>query len=151
MAVGDNNGHVGLGSKCAKEVAGAIKGTMLIAKMSIEPVCCCYWGDNTGKVHTVLMKLTGKCGSVRMRLIPAPRGPGIVASPVLKKLLTLAGIDDVYTFSRGHTRTLTNSMKACFVVLKHTYSTLLFPSRTTPTRNKFLTRSSLPCSVRERR
>ena len=121
VAVGDNNGHVGLGSKCAKEVAGAIKGAMLIAKMSIVPVRRGYWGDNTGKVHTVPMKVTGKCGSVRVRLIPAPRGTGIVASPVLKKLLTLAGIDDVYTSSRGHTRTLGNSIKACFAALKHTY------------------------------
>lgn len=122
VAVGDCNGHVGLGSKCAKEVAGAIRGAILVAKMSVVPVRRGYWGDNAGNVHTVPVKVTGKCGSVRVRLIPAPRGTGIVASPVLKKLLTLAGIDDVYTSSRGHTRTLGNSIKACFAALKHTYS-----------------------------
>lgn len=122
VAVGDSNGHIGLGSKCAKEVAGAIKGAILIAKMSIIPVRRGYWGDNAGKVHTVPVKVTGKCGSVRVRLIPAPRGTGIVASPAMKKFITLAGIDDVYTSSRGHTRTLGNSIKACFNALKHTYS-----------------------------
>ena len=122
VAVGDCNGHIGLGSKCAKEVAGAIKGAILIAKMSIIPVRRGYWGANAGKVHTVPVKVTGKCGSVRVRLIPAPRGTGIVASPAMKKFITLAGIDDVYTSSRGHTRTLGNSIKACFNALKHTYS-----------------------------
>ena len=122
VAVGDNNGHVGLGSKCAKEVAGAIKGAILVAKMSIIPVRRGYWGSNEGKVHTVPIKVTGKCGSVRVRLIPAPRGTGIVASPVMKKLLTLAGIDDVYTSSRGHTRTLGNSIKATIAALCKTYS-----------------------------
>ncbi|KAK8800373.1 hypothetical protein WA171_000920 [Blastocystis sp. BT1] len=122
VAVGDCNGHVGLGSKCAKEVAGAIKGAILVAKMSIIPVRRGYWGDNVGSVHTVPVKVTGKCGSVRVRLIPAPRGTGIVASPVMKKLLTLAGIDDVYTSSRGHTRTLGNSIKATIAALRKTYS-----------------------------
>ena len=122
VAVGDCNGHIGLGSKAHKEVAGAIRGALLCAKMNIVPVRRGYWGDNAGKVHTVPIKVTGKCGSVRVRLIPAPRGTGIVASPGLKKLLTLAGIDDVYTSSRGHTRTLGNSIKACYAALKHTYS-----------------------------
>ena len=43
-----------------------------------------------------------------MRLIPAPRGTGIVAAPVPKKLLTMAGIEDVYTQSVGATATLGN-------------------------------------------
>merc|ERR1712032_1349193 len=33
------------------------------------------------------MKVNGKCGSVRIRLIPAPRGSGVVGSPTMKKLL----------------------------------------------------------------
>lgn len=34
-------------------------------------------------------QVTGKCGSVRVRLIPAPRGTGLVAAPVPKKLLSM--------------------------------------------------------------
>ena len=52
--------------------------------------------------------MTGKCGSVRVRLIPAPRGTGIVSAPVPKKLLQMAGIDDCYTSARGATATLGN-------------------------------------------
>ena len=53
-------------------------------------------------------QVTGKCGSVVVRLIPAPRGTGIVSAPVPKKLLTMAGIDDCYTSARGATATLGN-------------------------------------------
>lgn len=53
-------------------------------------------------------KVTGKCGSVRVRLIPAPRGTGIVSAPVPKKLLHMAGFQDCYTSARGHTATLGN-------------------------------------------
>lgn len=56
----------------------------------------------------VLFQVTGKCGSVRVRLIPAPRGTGIVSAPVPKKLLQMAGIEDCYTSARGQTATLGN-------------------------------------------
>lgn len=56
----------------------------------------------------VCLQVTGKCGSVVVRLIPAPRGTGIVSAPVPKKLLTMAGIDDCYTSARGATATLGN-------------------------------------------
>ena len=52
--------------------------------------------------------MTGKCGSVLVRLIPAPRGTGIVSAPVPKKLLQMAGIEDCYTAARGSTGTLGN-------------------------------------------
>lgn len=47
--------------------------------------------------HTVPCKMTGKGGSVRLRLIPAPRGTGIVGAPVSKKVLQMAGINDCFT------------------------------------------------------
>lgn len=56
----------------------------------------------------VFAQVTGRCGSVLVRLIPAPRGTGIVSAPVPKKLLMMAGIDDCYTSARGCTATLGN-------------------------------------------
>ncbi|XP_059562577.1 small ribosomal subunit protein uS5-like [Myotis daubentonii] len=38
VAIGDYNGHVGLGVKCSKEVATAIHGAIFLAKLSIVPV-----------------------------------------------------------------------------------------------------------------
>lgn len=124
LAVGDKNGHLGLGVKCAKEVSLAIQGAILLAKITIVPVRRGYWGSKMGLPHTVPMKVTGKAGSVRVRLIPAPRGTGLVAAPVPKKLLSMAGIQDCYTSSRGHTRTMGNFVKAVFAALGNTYGYL---------------------------
>lgn len=124
VAVGDHAGHIGLGVKCAKEVATAIRGAIVQAKMSLVPVRRGYWGNMSGLPHTVCNKVTGKCGSVRVRLIPAPRGTGLCAAPAPKKLLGMAGIEDCYTSARGHTRTLGNFVKATYYALRNTYSYL---------------------------
>ncbi len=101
VVVGDENGHVGLGHKCSKEVTLAIRGAIIDAKLSLVPVRRGFWGTRFGQPHTVPCKVTGSCASVRFRLIPAPRGTGIVAAGAPKKVLQMAGIKDVYTSARG--------------------------------------------------
>ena len=105
-------------------MATAIRGAIILAKMSVVPVRRGYWGNKIGKVHTVPTKITGKCGSVTIRLIPAPRGAGIVAARVPKKVLGMAGIEDCYTASRGCRKTLGNFVKATFDALSKTYGFL---------------------------
>merc|ERR1711935_1275139 len=124
VAIGDSNGHVGLGVKCSKEVATAIRGAIIMAKLSIIPVRRGFWGNKIGKPHTVPTKVTGKCGSIWVRLIPAPRGTGIVSAPVPKKLLQMAGIEDCCTSARGSTGTLGNFAKATYAAIAKTYSYL---------------------------
>jgi len=124
VAIGDYNGHVGLGVKCSKEVATAIRGAIILAKLSIVPVRRGFWGNKIGKPHTVPCKVTGKCGSIWVRLIPAPRGTGIVSAPVPKKLLQMAGIEDCYTSARGSTGTLGNFAKATYAAIAKTYAYL---------------------------
>merc|ERR1719174_371893 len=120
--VGDGNGHIGLGAKVGKEVATAIRGAVIVAKLNLVPVRRGYWGNKIGPVHTVPMKVNGKCGSVSVRLVPAPRGTGIVGSPTLKKMMAFAGVSDVFSASCGHTRTKGNFMKATFEALRRTYT-----------------------------
>ena len=124
VVVGDHNGHVGLGVKCAKEVATAIRGAIISAKLNVVPVRRGYWGNKLGKPHTVPTKITGKGGSVALRLVPAPKGAGIVAASTPKKVLAMAGIVDVYTASTGHTKTMGNFIKATFDALSRTYGFL---------------------------
>ncbi|XP_021565119.1 40S ribosomal protein S2-like, partial [Carlito syrichta] len=107
VAIGDYNGHVGLGVKCSKEVATAIRGAIILAKLSIVPVRRGYWGNKIGKPHTV------PCKRHWHRLGPVP-----------KKLLMMAGIDDCYTSARGCTATLGNFAKATFDAISKTYSYL---------------------------
>lgn len=132
VAVGDFNGHLGLANKTGKEVATAIRGGLILAKLSVIPVRRGYWGNKVEKPHTVPCKITGKSGSVRVRLIPAPRGAGIVASTAPKRVLAMAGIEDVYTATEGNTKTLGNTVKATFNAIKLTYG-YLTPELWTPT------------------
>merc|ERR1740121_1307762 len=48
VLVGDSQGHIGLGSKCAREVATAIRGGIIAAKMALIPVRRGYWGNKLG-------------------------------------------------------------------------------------------------------
>lgn len=57
VAMGDFNGHVGLGVKCSKEVATAIRGAITLAKLSVIPVRLGYWGNKLGSPHTVPCKV----------------------------------------------------------------------------------------------
>merc|ERR1712086_680378 len=123
-AVGDRNGHVGVGIKMGKEVQIAIKGALVDAKLNFIPVRRGYWGSKLGHVHTIPAKVKGKCGSCTVRMIPAPRGTGLVAAQVAKKILAFAGIDDIYTSCTGQTRTRENFCRALFQCLKKTYAML---------------------------
>jgi ribosomal protein uS5 len=121
VAIGDFDGHVGLGVKCAKEVATAIRGAIILAKLSVIPVRRGYWGAALGQPHTVPSKVSGKVGSVMCRLIPAPRGTGLVAAPASKRLLQLAGVEDCYTQSKGSTATMGNFLKATFAAVSRAF------------------------------
>jgi len=124
VVVGDQDGHVGLGVKCSKEAATAIRGAIILAKLSVLPVRRGFWGARIGRPHTVPTKVTGKCGSVTVRMVPAPKGTGLVAARVPKKLLQFAGLEDVYTQSRGSTKTLGNFVKATFFAISASYGFL---------------------------
>lgn len=124
VVVGDGKGHIGLGVKCSKEVATAIRGAIILAKLSVIPVRRGYWGNKIGAPHTVPCKVTGSCGSVLVRLIPAPRGTSLVCAPVPKKLLQMAGIQDCWTAAKGCTATLGNFAKATYAAMAQTYSYL---------------------------
>jgi len=97
---------------------------LIDAKLNIFPIRRGFWGNRFGAPHTVPTKVTGKCGSVRFRLIPAPRGTGLVAARAPKKLLNYAGYKDVYTNAKGNTKTLGNFVKAAFAAICATNSYL---------------------------
>jgi small subunit ribosomal protein S2e len=121
VIVGDSECHIGLGAKSAKEVATAIRGAIIDAKLNIFPVRKGYWGNKIGEPHTVASKWTGKAGSVTVRLIPAPRGTGIVAALTPKKVLQFAGVTDCYTASKGNRKTQGNFVKATIQALQLGY------------------------------
>lgn len=117
--VGDGKGHVGVGSGNDIEVKAAIESAVLDAKSNVIPIIlgCGSWQCLCGTKHSLPFKVTGRCGSVEVILKPAPRGLGIVASKPVKRMLELAGVKDVWTFSKGRTRAKYNTVLAVYRAL----------------------------------
>ncbi len=120
--VGDENGHIGYGHGKSMETLPARDKSLRKAKLNIIKVTrsCSGFDCDCSELHTVPFKVTGKSGSVRITLIPAPQGTGLVVANELKKVLKLAGIKDVYSKSFGKARTSFNLIKACFDALEKT-------------------------------
>mgnify|MGYP003884661645 CR=1 FL=1 len=96
------------------------------AKKNIIPVIrgCGSWECRCDMPHSVPFKIYGESGSVRVFLIPAPRGTGLVAGEGAKRVLELAGIQDVYTKTLGRTRTAINFIYATYDALRRLYRML---------------------------
>ena len=120
--VGDENGHVGIGSGKSKETLPARDKAIKKAKLNIMKVkrACAGFDCACSELHSVPFKVTGKSGSVKITLIPAPQGTGLVVANELKKILKLAGIKDVYSRTDGKKRTTFNLIKACINALEKT-------------------------------
>ncbi|MDI3483514.1 MAG: small subunit ribosomal protein [Methanobacteriaceae archaeon] len=120
VAVGNKDGYVGLGQGKAREVGPAIRKAVDDAKFNIIKVRrgCGDWGCACGQEHTIPFKVTGKSGSVRVTLLPAPGGVGLAIGDVGKTILRLAGIEDVWSRTKGQTQTTINFAKATFNALK---------------------------------
>ncbi len=117
--VGDGKGHVGVGSGKDVEVKAAIDSAITNAKRNIAPVVfgCGSWQCQCGTEHSLPITVKGKCGSVEVTFKPAPKGLGIVASGPLKKMLELVGLRDVWSFSKGRTRSKYNTVLAAYRAL----------------------------------
>ena len=117
--VGDGKGHVGVGAGKDSEVKAVIDNAIIDAKRNIMPIImgCGSWQCTCGTKHSLPFKASGKCGSVEVILRPAPRGLGVVASGPIRKVLELAGVKDVWVFSKGRTRARYNSVVALYRAL----------------------------------
>lgn len=122
VVVGNRDGYIGFGQGKDVQVGNAIKKAIDNAKVNIIKVRrgCGSWECGCDLKHSIPMQVQGKAGSVRVTLKPAPQGIGLVTGDIGKKVLELAGIKDVWTFSNGQTRTTINFAKATFNALQQT-------------------------------
>jgi len=122
VIVGNQDGFVGLGEGKDAQVGMAIRKAIDSAKINIMYIKrgCGSWECGCGLEHTVPFEVTGKAGSVRVVLKPAPRGLGLVSGETAKKVLEIAGIKDIWTRSYGETRTTINFAKATYNALIRT-------------------------------
>lgn len=119
--VGNGEGIAGIGLGKAKETVPARESAIHLAKLNIIRIKggCGSWECNCGENHSIPIRVEGKCGSIRIRLMPAPKGTGLVVESECKKLLKMAGIKDVYSKTKGQTESRINMIKACFDALKN--------------------------------
>ncbi|MGD8545294.1 MAG: 30S ribosomal protein S5 [Candidatus Bathyarchaeota archaeon] len=124
VAVGNKDGFVGLGAGKTRQVRAAIEKAAADARLNILPVRrgCGSWECGCTRLHSIPFKVEGKCGGVKIVILPGPRGLGIVAGEVAKIILGLAGIKDCWTRSYGSTRTIPSFAYAVFDALRQTYS-----------------------------
>ncbi|MEM0261900.1 MAG: 30S ribosomal protein S5, partial [Nitrososphaerota archaeon] len=101
--VGNRDGYVGLGTGKSVHVVSAIEKAIRNAKMNLTPVVrgCGSWECSCGTPHSLPVKVEGKWGSVKIQLLPGPRGLGIVAGETARIVLDLAGVQDVWTKTFG--------------------------------------------------
>ncbi len=120
VIVGDKKGHLGLGTSKDVEVRPAIDTGIRDAKKNMISVKlgCGSWECGCGTAHSLPVTRRAKCGSAEIILKPAPKGVGIVASKTVKSVLELAGIKDVWTFSKGRTRDVYNMATATYLALE---------------------------------
>jgi small subunit ribosomal protein S5 len=118
--VGNGNGYVGVGLGKAVNVKPAIERAVRNAKLKLVKVNlgCGSWECGCGQAHSVPFKVTGSSRSVRITLIPAPRGTGLVCGETAKTVLKMAGVTDVWSKTSGECRTRLNFAKATFDALK---------------------------------
>lgn len=119
VAVGNENGYLGVGRAHGKEVGPTIRKAIDNAKINIISLKrgCGSWECGCGSPHSIPYRTHGKSGSVEVTFLPAPKGVGLAAGDVAKKILKLGGIRDLWATTRGQTQTTWNYASAVYSAL----------------------------------
>ena len=109
-----------LGYDKAKETVPARQKAVRKAKINVFKVkrSCGSFDCVCKEPHSIPYEIEAKTGSVIIKLMPAAKGTGLVIEDECKKILALAGIKDIHSKTRGHTKTKFNLAKACIRALK---------------------------------
>lgn len=126
---GNRDGVCGFGFGKARETVPSREKAIRKSKLNLIQIRrgCGDWGCFCGTSHSIPFAVEGKSGSVKVRLIPAPKGTGLVVESELKKMLELAGIQDVWSKTFGSTKNKINLIKAGFDALKNLQTIKLNP------------------------
>ena len=118
--IGDKNGHIGVGYGKARETIPAREKSLRAAKLGLIKVRrgSGSWDSSVAEPHSIPFAVEGKCGSVVVKLMPAPKGTGLVCQSEIQKILKLAGIEDIWSRTSGMTKSRINLIKATVEVLK---------------------------------
>lgn len=120
VVVGDQKGFVGIGIGTGREHRLAIEKAVERAKLNIISLKlgCGSWECGCNSQHSISAKTEGRSGSVRVVLLPAPKGVGLVVSDEMKKFFRVAGVKDIWSKTFGNTASRVNLMKAVYNAMK---------------------------------
>ena len=93
VVVGDQNGHVGVGTGKAMEIPEAIRKGIQDAKKHVVKVSLLD--------GTIPHQVVGISGAGRVLLKPAPEGNGVIAGGAVRAICEMAGIQNVTTKNLG--------------------------------------------------
>ena len=129
--VGNGNGIVGLGRVSGKLVRPTITKALDRAKMNIIEIRrgSGSWECSTAVPNSLPFEVSGRTGSTRVTIKPAPPGVGLVTNQVGQIMLRLAGVEDAWSFTKGQTQTIYNFASAMFKALEKTSTTKLLPGQ----------------------
>lgn len=122
---GNKDGYVGIGYGKSKETVPAREKAFRSAKLNMIKIRRGNgsWQDSSDDAHTIPFTVEGKCGSVKIKLMPAPKGTGLCVEKECQKILQLAGIKNVRSKTQGQTKTKINLILACEKALKQLMKT----------------------------
>jgi small subunit ribosomal protein S5 len=120
-AVGNKNGYVGVATGKSKETVPARDKSKRKARLKLMRIRrgCGSWECNCREPHSIPFAAEGKCGSVKVTLMPAPKGKGLCVEKECAKILGLAGIKDVWSRTSGQTKVKLNLIEALMDALKN--------------------------------
>ncbi|MBI4150469.1 30S ribosomal protein S5 [Candidatus Woesearchaeota archaeon] len=118
--VGNRDGIIGIGYGKSKETVPAREKALRNARLHIIKIRrgCGSWQCGCKQPHSIPFTVYGKCGSVEIWLMPAPKGKGLIVEKECQKILALAGIKDAWSKTKGKTVSKINLVNACFAALQ---------------------------------
>jgi small subunit ribosomal protein S5 len=126
VVVGNGEGVIGIGIGKAAEFVPAVRSAETRAKLNITMFRrgCGSWECRCHDPHSIPFRVDGRSGSVRVTLKPAPKGTGLVTADVGKIVLRIAGLNDVWSITKGRSRVSSNFAKAYVDALTETFRML---------------------------
>lgn len=118
--VGNKNGYVGVAPGRSRETVPARDKAKRNARLNLIRIRrgCGSWDTDARNPNSIPFAVEGKCGSVKIKLMPAPPGKGLCVERECAKILALAGIKDIWSQTSGQTKVKLNLIAALVDALK---------------------------------